>query len=169
MSDKPLEELIPVPVPRGAMPAVIGVLNDYYASNGASAAAPERSASSTVPQESVPVPGNGEWTRDEILDLHSRFKNPIGRAVIRPIAEAGGEPVTYGELAEAAGITIEEVRPQLAWFSKYSKAVKGLRDGKAWPMTVSESPKLPKEQRYTYRMPRQVGEWWLEADDDASS
>ena len=163
MSEKSLEEMISLPVPRGAIPAVIGVLNNYYAANGETVP----SATSPVPTESVSVQGNGEWTYDEIVDLHSRFKNPIGRAIIRPIAMACGEPITYGELADAAGITIEEVRPQLAWFSKYSKAVKGLRDGTVWPMTVSDSPKLPKGERYTYRMPRRIGEWWLSVDGDA--
>jgi len=115
-------------------------------------------------ESKVSVPKNGTWSRAEIFDIHSRFRNPIGRAAIRLLAEAAGEPVTYGQLAQAAGIETDALRPQLGWFSKYSKQVKGLRDTKAWPLFVTDNPKLPKGARYAYRMPTQIAAWWLEAE-----
>lgn len=153
------EEVVSMPIPVGALPLVTNLVDRYYRGelgheNRAQAA-----------PEAIEVPGNGLWTRDEIFELYGRFRNPIGRAMIRRIAESAGSSTTYGQLGEVVDGDLGQVRGQLAWFSKYSKAVKGLGDGeKAWPMVVSENSKLAKGERYGYRMPPIIGQWWLEAE-----
>ena len=151
------EEVVSMPIPVGALPLVTSLVDRYYKGevNGSSATTPEV----------VEVPGNGLWTRAEIFDLYGKFRNPIGRSMIRLVAEASGGPVSYGQMGETVDGDLGQVRGQLAWFSKYSKAVKGLGKGqKAWPMAVSENSKMPKGDRYTYQMPPTIGRWWMEAD-----
>ena len=56
-----------------------------------------------APGEVVDVPGNGSWSEADIVNLHTRMKNPLGRAVITRIAVASlaDEDVTYEQIREA--------------------------------------------------------------------
>ncbi|MDB4953341.1 MAG: hypothetical protein JWO36_910 [Myxococcales bacterium] len=149
-------ELVMVPVPAPALPQVYEALDRYYKGLDLGPA-----------DVTVAVPGNGDWSQTEIKQLSGYYRNPKGRAVIRKIAVARGAEVTYGELAEAGGLSFDELRDQLSWFAKYAKKIKeGVH---IWPITVEDRQGKPKEERYIYRMPPEIADWWLEIDggDDA--
>jgi hypothetical protein len=151
----PSNDIVMVPVPTAALPQVTEVLNRYY----------QAQAAGTLDQELVTVAGNGEWSEAEIAELYAMFRNEAGRAVLRLVAQAGGEPVTYGAMAEVAGLNFNELRAHLAWFARYSKKIKG---SNIWPITVAEDSNKPKGERYEYRMPERIAEWWLACEDDPS-
>jgi hypothetical protein len=122
------------------------------------------------PSAAAAVPGNGTWHQHELQELERRVKNPAGRAILTLVAEKGlnGSTSTYeelrvaGESATSDEFDYDNLRAQLSWISKYSKAI---RNGvKQWPMEfVDGGAELDKGQRYTYRMPSDVAAWWLAA------
>lgn len=149
------EGVVSMPVPVGALPVVTAALDRYYKGKADNAGGLER----------VVVPKNGEWTEAEIKQLVEAFRNPAGRAIVRRIAEAADGPVNYGELAEAGGVTFDQLRAQLAWLAKYAKKIKGEN---VWPITVTEDASKVKGERYVYRMPKRIAEWWLGAEQEAA-
>lgn len=149
MKVNPAHEVVNVPVPVAALPLIHETLNRYY-------------KSLTAPViERISVPGNGDWSREEISLLHHRLRSPAGRAVMKLIAERSDNKVTYGEMAQAAGISFNQLRAQLAWLSRHAIEIKG---SSVWPMTLTENSSLPTAERYQYRMDKGIAEWWLEAE-----
>lgn len=153
MGKELIGEIVNVPVPVAALPMVHETLDRYYKSLGAPVI------------ERIAVPGHGDWSREEVNALHKSFRNPAGRAVMKFIAKNADKKVTYGEIAEAAGISFGQLRAQLAWLSKYAVTIKGQ---KVWPMTFTQNSSLPSEERYQYRMDRGIAAWWLDADKAAN-
>lgn len=120
--------------------------------------------------ERVEVPRNGSWARADLADLYNRcFDRNI--AILTKVAEASqaGAEATYKDLLDAGRPLAKDpdhyeynnLRADLAWIAKFSKRVK---DGQhVWPMVVREADETsPKGERYLYRMPAQIAEWWLE-------
>lgn len=153
---------VPVSVPEHLLPSVYAlILQDTSSSEDDAVASPSVSAA---------VPGNGNWHQHELEELERRVKNPAGRAILTLVAEksVNGSASTYeelrvaGEAATADEFDYDNLRAQLSWISKYSKAI---RNGvKQWPMEyVDGGSDLEKGQRYTYRMPSEVAGWWLAA------
>lgn len=146
-------EVVNVPVPVAALPLIHEALDRYY-------------KSLSVPVvERITVPGKGDWSRDEILALHGKLRNHAGREVMRFIAENADKKVTYGEIAQAANISLNQLRAQLAWLSRHSIVVRGRA---LWPMTVTENSALPAGERYQYRMDKGIARWWLQAEAAAN-
>lgn len=153
-----------VPVKAKDLDAVYALLarRNEASSNGVGASADTA--------ESVEVPKNGTWSRSDLVDLHGRCFDR-NRAILDRIATASlnGSDTNYGELLEAARplgkdpstYDFNNLRADLAWIAKYAKKVKGGVNG--WPMTVRELDEShAKGDRYIYRMPRQIAEWWLD-------
>jgi hypothetical protein len=147
-----VEEIVNVPVPVGALPLVHELLNRYYQSR----------SESTV--ERVAVPGNGDWSREDIAALHERLRRPALRAIMRCLAENPDRKVAYKELATAADVSHHQLRAHLAWLSKYSAAVK---ETNVWPIVVTEESSLPEGERCWYSMNKAIARWWLAEDREA--
>lgn len=153
---------VPVSVPEHLLPSVYGLLLQDTSVPDDDEGQP--------PSGGVAVPGNGTWHEHELQDLERRVKNPAGRAILTLVAEKSlnGSMSTYeelrvaGEAATSAEFDYDNLRAQLSWISKYSKAI---RNGvKQWPMEfVDGGAERDKGQRYTYRMPSEVAAWWLAA------
>ncbi len=120
-------------------------------------------------EEAIPVRNNGSWTKAELTELSRRLTHPGGLAVMDVIAKAGiaGESVYYEDLHAAGAaamsgeFTFDQLRSQLSWISRYSKAIRG--GVKQWPLDVSDrGPAHERGQRYEYTTPKTIGEWWLE-------
>ena len=158
-------ELVNMAIPKPLLPDVTAMLHRFYSGgtevNG-SAAAP-----ASGQDEEVGVPNNGTWNRKEIATLHDSFRNEAGRKVITLIAQRSldDEVATYGELMEHSGLDEYKLRSQFSWFSKKSKATKNMATGKAWPLIVHDAgSEAKKGERYTYRMPPPIAQWWLEEE-----
>lgn len=153
-------------IPEPLVPRVTELLHGYFTGT-ADGDRPDRGRQAPSGGEAaVSVPGNGTWTRSELVDLHASFRNGKGRAVIARIAERSleGESATYGELMQHAGLDEFKLRSQFAWFSKKGKALKGTSGG-VWPMTVTDAgSQSQKGVRYRYQMPEQIAAWWLELE-----
>lgn len=160
------QELVNVAVPKPLLPSVTEMLHRYYSGD---AAKPDGSTPTTAPtqDEEVAVPKNGKWNRQEIAALHDSFRNEAGRKVITFIARRSleDEVATYGELMEHSGLDEYKLRSQFSWFSKKSKATKNMATGKAWPLIVHDAGSdADKGERYTYRMPPLIAQWWLDEE-----
>jgi hypothetical protein len=163
------QELVSVPVPRAVLPEVTALLHRYYSGELGNTPSDDDSRTAEVSDDDrseleVQVPGNGSWTRDDIIELHASFRNETGRRVITMIAERSrdGRVATYGELMEHSGLDEFKLRSQLSWFSKKSKALKGV---KAWPLLVTDAGSgSPKNERFSYRLHVRIAEWWLDAE-----
>jgi hypothetical protein len=142
-------QIVNVPVPVAALPLVHEVLNRYYTSL------------STPVVERIAVPGQGEWSREEVTQLHSLIRSAAGRAVMTFIAQNADKKVTYGAMAQAAGVTFNQLRAQLAWLSRHGVTLKG---SNVWPVAFTQNSSLPTGQRYQYRMDKAIAQWWLDAD-----
>lgn len=167
------EELVPVMVPKSALPAVTAVLHRHFAgealSNETERAIRDQAGADT--EQVVEVPDNGPWTQGDIGRLHRSFRNPDGRKAIDLIAQRSlhNDFASYGELMEHAGLTEYELRSQFSWFSKKGKALKGTEKG-CWPMTVTDAGSdAAKGTRYSYRMHPQIARWWLDQQGDNAS
>jgi len=143
------EDVVMVPVPRGALPLVYKVLHEYCVTEQA--------------PQAVIVPGSDSWTLDELRKLKSVIQeNTALQTVLRTVAKAKGKRVPYGKLADAAGVQLPQLRSLLAWLSKYGAMVKGT---KSWPMSVVSNSTLPARERHQHLMPPQIAEWWLALDN----
>lgn len=148
--------LVPVYVPVGSLPGLHEFLAEWYRNN------PEEGDPDSPQQERVSAGKTADWTKGLIEALYRKMRSPTGRAALRCVAEQRGGKVTYGQMADAAGIEVDQLRAQLAWFSKYSKQVLGGIN--EWPLVLEEDPNKPKGERYRYSMPKRIAEWWLEAE-----
>ena len=156
------EELVPVMVPKSALPGVTALLHRHFA--GESTGSPQSRREGESEPESVEVPRNGFWSRGDLERLHRSFQNDRGRKVITLIAERSltNDLAYYGELMKHAGLSEYELRSQLSWFSKKGKTLKGTQKG-CWPMTVTDAGSdAEKGTRYAYRMDPRIARWWLE-------
>lgn len=170
------DELVPVMVPKPALPDVTALLHRYYTgaapitdtekalkSNEAAAEAHDEEAEALVPQ------GNGTWTKQDVAKLFRSYSNAKGRTVIDKIAQRSLENrvVYYGELMEHADVTEYQLRSHFGAFSKKGKALKGTEKG-CWPMEYFDGgSQAEKGTRYSYRMPRQIARWWLDLSGGA--
>lgn len=163
------EDYFNVAVPRGAYPEVINAVNRYLAGGDPRAVAPVHGeptdgADATDPVE-VEVPKSGLWSRADIKELHRSYRNERGRAVVSLIAHRSlkGEEAYYGELMDHADLDTYKLRAQLSWLVKKSQVVKG-KSG-VWPIVVTDNgSEEPPGRRYSYYMPREVAQWWLEEE-----
>jgi hypothetical protein len=147
------DDIVMVPVPRSALPAVYRAL--------AEALQP-----SAAPIERVVVPSNGDWSEQQVRQLCFALTTAQAQKVFSCVAAARGRLVTYEAMAQAAGLHIDELRTQLAWFSKRCKQIRGVNE---WPVEVVRDTRKPKGQRFSYRMNPRIAEWWLAADAERSA
>jgi hypothetical protein len=151
-------QLVTVTIPAAILPAVTGLMQEYFegASGGVVAGVSAR--------DEATIAGLA-WERADVRALHSRHRSPRGRAELRLIAERSldGLTTSYGQLMERAEVDNFGLRSDLAWLGRHATAVKG---EKAFPLIVTDAgAKADAGGRLTYRMPRRIAEWWLEADD----
>lgn len=147
MSKKKREKHYMMPIPAGAVPGVYAYVAKYNASRSC--------------EERVAVANNGDWSELEVRTLCQKLRNAASRAAFRRIATEMGGWVTYSQVAEAAGVEIDQLRPILSWFSKYAKQVKGEN---YWPLELQADSAQEKGEHAKYRMPRKISQWWLAAD-----
>jgi hypothetical protein len=158
-------KFVMMPIPVEALPEVHELLLRFHR-GGTVAESPLREEPLPTDERATVRNSNGNstWTPAEIRELYRKFRSPVGRAVIRHVAHAQGGPVLYGDMAAAADLEVDQLRAQLAWFSKYAKQIKGGEPH--WPLQVQDDPTKPKGERYTYTMPRSIALWWLQADTE---
>lgn len=142
------DDIVMVPVPRSALGAVYKALGEYL-------------GPATGSSERVQVANNGEWSEAEVRQVCFALTSLPAQQIFRCVAAARGKLVTYEAMAKAAGLAIDELRTQLAWFSKRCKGVRGVNE---WPIELLREPGKPKGQHCSYRMPPRIAEWWLKAD-----
>jgi hypothetical protein len=142
------DDIVMVPVPRSALGAVYKALGDCLGDH------------STL-VERVLVANNGEWSEAEVRQVCFALTSLPAQKTFRCVAAARGKLVTYEALANAAGLAIDELRTQLAWFSKRCKRVRGANE---WTIELVRDPGKPKGKHCSYRMPPRIAEWWLVAE-----
>jgi hypothetical protein len=142
------DDIVMVPVPRSALGAVYRALGDFLG----------RPASLV---ELVQVANNGEWSEADVRQVCLALTSLPAQKTFRCVAAAHGKLVTYEAMANSAGLAVDELRTQLAWFSKRCKRVRGANE---WPIELVRDPGKPKGQHCSYRMPPRIAEWWLAAE-----
>ena len=107
------------------------------------------------------------WRKAFLRELAGAAK-PVQSAFITCIAEAAlnGSAATFAQLKEAGASATNEpftygrVKGNLAWITKYAVKITGKP---VWPFEfVDQGADKPTGERYLYRMPKTLAEWWLE-------
>lgn len=146
-------DIVMVPVPRSALPAVYRALADAL-------------QPSATPVERGAVVNNADWSEQQVRQLCFALTTDQAQKAFGCVAAGRGRLITYEAMAQAAGLHIDELRTQLAWFSKRCKQVRGVTE---WPIEVVRDTRKPKGQRFSYRMNPRIAEWWLAAEAERSA
>jgi hypothetical protein len=154
------DEIVMVPVPRSALPAVYATLSRSMNSPGSSDAGPIGDGTA------VSVKGTrseGRWTEmklQRVEGILSPRKFPATRALFTMAAERAPRTVTFGEAADRAGVEVKRFRGELG---ALTKVIKRLFDGEtSWPVSVHYGD----QGEASYSMDPQISEWWLRACGD---
>lgn len=150
MSEDPSDdEMINFPVPKRHWAVVVRALADVMGDT-------PPPVSSLPPNQSRQM----GWTKDEILHLKDKVRNPTVITLLNLTAERAGEWVDFSELRKATGRTLREAMGDLAGFTRLVKSLgKTGQDG--WPIEVKFGVEPQEPTRY--RMQPNIAQWWREA------
>lgn len=105
----------------------------------------------------VNVPGQGPWTRKNVVDFKSAIARLKGAtAVLNFAASHPDEEVKYTDIIEEHGLDSRQVAAELGAMSKVARKVVG---EKMWPLYAWQAS----DGVMRYRMPALVADWWRQA------
>lgn len=147
--------MVYVPVPTRLYPGVINFLDVALRAEGNSPGVPAQEAA----QAGVSgFPQVREWTRDDVRALNQWVRNPTTRAIFDLAKDKGGKSVHIRELEKFTGRTYEQVRGDLAGFSRSFRS-KNWLDQNPWPYLYETAS----DGAASYRVRDDVLHWWREA------
>lgn len=165
METQPPEEIVLVPVPRRALPAVYSALaRELGSEETASITAPQAAS----PKISSPEPGTREakrawWTDERLTRLQGDLDRfPGVAAVLKLTAAQPDQPISIRDVEREAKLKQRQIAAQLAAFTKYCKSTFARAE---WPF---EAKWLPGDTRASYVMGQEIADRWQQLRKDTA-
>lgn len=141
-------DMVLMPVPLQWVHEVAGLLADLKLGKPGRAERPAR-------EETVGVPGQGDWTKSMVDSLADQLSYPGVSALFARCAGSPGDWVGKSVVEDAEGISAVQLRNELTALSKLIRRLFGTT---SWPIEYKKD-----QGKYYYRMDAQLAQWWLQA------